>query len=165
MTDGIGFPILGTGEFIPYDLVKQHERQAILNHGQNIDTLASRGGLSYEELAAVLYNSPFNKNLSLEKAKKAVDIAMDRWLFMRPLNLDSIKLTEKVKSDPIELRPCIIKSPSNKPRVEMKAYFHKWCDKTEVSAFGTTNSVVGLVEYEDGKLGQWSPENIQFTDR
>ncbi len=43
------FPIMigyGEKDYIPYDVIKPHERQALLNHGQTLDQLAERGGLS-----------------------------------------------------------------------------------------------------------------------
>lgn len=52
------FPIM-TGdpskkEYIPLELIKTHERQALRNHGQNLDTLAQRGGISWSEAFAIL---------------------------------------------------------------------------------------------------------------
>ncbi len=54
------FPIMqaGTHRFIPWDFVSPHEAQAITNHGQTLETLARRGGLSPEELYAVLTDRP-----------------------------------------------------------------------------------------------------------
>ena len=55
------FPVLLDGRVdseglacVPLALVQPHERQAHANHGQSLWTLASRGGLSPTELAAVL---------------------------------------------------------------------------------------------------------------
>ena len=37
-------------EYIPYDIIKPHEEQALKNHcGQTLDILAARGGLSWSE--------------------------------------------------------------------------------------------------------------------
>lgn len=44
---------------IPSELIEAHERQAYANHGQAIDTLAQRGGLSPYELLAVLLDQVF----------------------------------------------------------------------------------------------------------
>jgi hypothetical protein len=168
MFDKITFPILGSTDYIPYELVEEHEEQAMKNHGgQTVEKLAKRGGLNYQELACVLVNQPFNKNLSIVKAKKTIDIMVNRW-WMRP---------KKESVTNVGLRPCIIKSPANNPGVEMKAYFHRWIEgEIEVleplselhnnySNIRLAKGIVALVEYEDGKLGQWPPENIQFTDR
>jgi hypothetical protein len=43
---------------VPYDLVKRHEKQAMANHGQTVDRLAERGGLSWLELLMVLTDKP-----------------------------------------------------------------------------------------------------------
>lgn len=54
------FPIMaGKGrEYIPYDVIKPHEEQALKNHcGQTLERLAKRGGLSWTEAYAVLTDS------------------------------------------------------------------------------------------------------------
>lgn len=50
------FPILGSEpkEYIPLDIVKAHEKQAIRNHGQTLERLAERGGLDWIEMLFVL---------------------------------------------------------------------------------------------------------------
>ena len=50
------FPIMKNKgkEYIPYDVIKPHEDQALKNHGQTLDRLAERGGLSWSEAYAVL---------------------------------------------------------------------------------------------------------------
>lgn len=58
------FPILGAypGR-VPYDFVKQFEDRAKKNHcGQDIDDLASRGGLSWQELYYVIKDMQFNED-------------------------------------------------------------------------------------------------------
>lgn len=47
------FPILG-GDRIPWDLIAPHEAQALRNHNQSLEVLASRGGLSAVEAIAVI---------------------------------------------------------------------------------------------------------------
>jgi len=44
---------------IPWEAITPHERQARVNHGQSIDVLAQRGGLSPYELLAVMLDQPF----------------------------------------------------------------------------------------------------------
>lgn len=54
------FPIMTNKghEYIPYDVIKPHEEQALKNHGgQTLDRLAERGGLSWAEAYAVLTDS------------------------------------------------------------------------------------------------------------
>ena len=56
------FPILkGDGAKIDYQLVADHAEQARSNHGQSVDRLAARGGLSWCELYAVLHNRKWEK--------------------------------------------------------------------------------------------------------
>lgn len=43
-----------TTDYIPYAVIKSHEEQALVNHGQSLQRLAERGGLSYNEALAVL---------------------------------------------------------------------------------------------------------------
>jgi len=50
----MNFPILGTTENIPWDVVAPHEKQAVKNHGQTLQQLSERGGLDYTEVLAVL---------------------------------------------------------------------------------------------------------------
>jgi hypothetical protein len=44
---------------IPWEAISAHESQARANHGQSLDALAQRGGLSPYELLAVLFDQPF----------------------------------------------------------------------------------------------------------
>jgi hypothetical protein len=46
---------------VPWKVVAPHERQAQINHDQSLETLASRGGLTLCELAAVLEDRPWRK--------------------------------------------------------------------------------------------------------
>lgn len=51
------FPVLlrhGQRAWVPWDLVAPHETQAMKNHGQTLERMSERGGLSPDELAAVL---------------------------------------------------------------------------------------------------------------
>ncbi len=65
---GKRFPVLlgdqrsiwrGVPDSIPWDAISTHEQQARANHGQSLDALAQRGGLSPYELLAVLFDQPF----------------------------------------------------------------------------------------------------------
>jgi hypothetical protein len=49
----------GIPDSIPWKAISPHERQARVNHGQSIDVLAQRGGLSPYELLAVILDQPF----------------------------------------------------------------------------------------------------------
>jgi hypothetical protein len=51
------FPILGCPKLhkiIPWDMIAPHARQAFINHGQSLEIIARRGGLSPCEALAVL---------------------------------------------------------------------------------------------------------------
>ena len=43
-------------EFFTWDMVKEHEKQCQINHGQSVETLHRRGGLGWSELWFVLRN-------------------------------------------------------------------------------------------------------------
>lgn len=49
----------GSPDSIPWEVIALHERQANLNHGHSLETIARRGGLSPYELLAVLLDQPF----------------------------------------------------------------------------------------------------------
>ena len=70
------FPILKTRpkEYIPWELIAPHEKQALLNHGgQTLRILAERGGLDWAEALAVLKDRPFRLNENArEKVMKMV---------------------------------------------------------------------------------------------
>jgi uncharacterized protein (DUF1501 family) len=52
---------------IPWEMIAKHEAQAQRNHGQSLDVLASRGGLSAREAVAVLEDRPW-QNMDCAKA-------------------------------------------------------------------------------------------------
>lgn len=60
------FPVLrdvgyrGEKEYIPWEVIAPHEAQAHKNHGQSLERLAARGGLSYREMYAVLRDKEFD---------------------------------------------------------------------------------------------------------
>ena len=49
----------GLPDSIPWEVIAPHERQANVNHGQSLETIARRGGLSPYELLAVLLDQTF----------------------------------------------------------------------------------------------------------
>lgn len=60
------FPVLhsshreGEAEFIPWKILEPHEKQAYANHGQSLEKLASRGGLSWREIYSVINDKEFD---------------------------------------------------------------------------------------------------------
>lgn len=65
MSERKRFPILKSDEprrlSIPWDVVAPHQAQAYTNHWQTLERLASRGGLTYDELWSVIYGLPWAK--------------------------------------------------------------------------------------------------------
>lgn len=55
---------------VPFAAVKAHEKQARINHGQSVERLKERGGLSWSELAAVLGDRRWEK-MALDHAHEA----------------------------------------------------------------------------------------------
>ena len=50
------FPILGQPFLLDRSYVRQFETRALKNHGQNVEQLASRGGLSWYEVYCLIEN-------------------------------------------------------------------------------------------------------------
>ena len=75
------FPIMesdpknGHRASIPWEIIEAHAAQVKSNHGQSLDQLAMRGGLSWAEALCALHDSPLSKIISDEPmAKSLVDI-------------------------------------------------------------------------------------------
>lgn len=74
------FPILpmrdrGVRGYVPWAKIASHESQAQKNHYQSLELLASRGGLSMSELAAVLEDRPWctmNRDDALAAVERAI---------------------------------------------------------------------------------------------
>lgn len=60
------FPVLhsshceGETEFIPWEILEPHEKQAYVNHRQSLEQLAIRGGLNWREIYAVIMDKEFD---------------------------------------------------------------------------------------------------------
>ncbi|SOY56839.1 hypothetical protein [Cupriavidus taiwanensis] len=60
---------------VSFDLVKRHEAQALANHGQSVERLAQRGGLSWLELLLVLTDKPlFGEHADRFKGKTEAEV-------------------------------------------------------------------------------------------
>lgn len=57
----------GVPEFVPWAMLEPHEKQAGINHGQSLQRLAERGGLSVCEMVAVLEDRGWRK-MSVKEA-------------------------------------------------------------------------------------------------
>jgi len=71
---------------IPWALIQPHERQAQKNHDQTLERLAERGGLSLQEMVAVLDGLGWNLVRKMEDDQAVVRIlsiwrqwAYERW--------------------------------------------------------------------------------------
>lgn len=81
------FPILhsshreGEPEYIPWEILEPHEAQAYSNHGQSLEKLASRGGLSWREIYAVINDKEFDYggNCTSDYYKRAVLDAVEKF--------------------------------------------------------------------------------------
>lgn len=53
------YPVIGTNpkEYVPYEVLVPHEKQALRNHRQTLAELADRGGLDWYEILCVLEDS------------------------------------------------------------------------------------------------------------
>lgn len=70
------FPILGTNprEYIPLDIIKPHENQAILNHSQTLERLAERGGLGWIEALCVLEDREYDFHTKLTEMSARIKV-------------------------------------------------------------------------------------------
>lgn len=64
------WPDSGHEEYVPYDIIAPHEAQALNNHGQTLQRLAERGGLSWGELMAILTDSKWSTAIKWSTAFK-----------------------------------------------------------------------------------------------
>jgi len=44
---------------VPYEAIRDHEKQALHNHDQTFERLAERGGLGPDELYYIMHDQPF----------------------------------------------------------------------------------------------------------
>jgi len=54
---------------VPWELVKDHEEQALRNHSQTLTRLAERGGLSPKELWCIVHDTKFYDARDMTEAK------------------------------------------------------------------------------------------------
>lgn len=82
------FPIMHSA-MIPWEVLAPHEPQAITNHGQTLQRLAERGGLSWGEAAAILEDSRFEKKYEDErKSRDLVFKAIDNYYMIGTVKND-----------------------------------------------------------------------------
>lgn len=54
-------------KYIPWEIIKQHEEQAMINHCQSLERLAIRGGLSPDEILVVIEHRKW-RPMNIERA-------------------------------------------------------------------------------------------------
>ncbi len=76
MEVGKQYPIIGTipQEYIPWDILVPHEKQALRNHGQTLELLAKRGGLDWNEVLWIHEDKAWGTTqmMPLDEAKRIV---------------------------------------------------------------------------------------------
>lgn len=60
MSNWLQLRTLNCPMFVPWQIMLDHEAQALKNHYQNIEKLDSRGGLAPDEMVAVLEDRPWH---------------------------------------------------------------------------------------------------------
>lgn len=63
---------------VPWDFVASHEAQALKNHGQTLERLAERGGLSWGELLDVLESRRWGTTRDEVEAERLVRAKMEK---------------------------------------------------------------------------------------
>jgi len=66
---------------VPWEWLAPHESQALANHDQTLKTLASRGGLSPQEMLAIVHHVHVRTYLKmpLADAIQAIDDCIAQW--------------------------------------------------------------------------------------
>ena len=81
------YPILNSnGEYIPYEMILEHEAQCLINHSQSVEKLASRGGTDYIETFYISRNGRYKFHdvedtpRLMENARRIVQAMSYEWL-------------------------------------------------------------------------------------
>lgn len=70
------FPILDSKpkEYIPLDVIKPHEKQALINHNQTLKRLSERGGLDWIEVLCVLEDRGYDFHTKLTEMSAKIKV-------------------------------------------------------------------------------------------
>ena len=80
------YPILGTTEYIPFEMMLEHEKQCYINHNQSVQRLAERGGTDYLETYYILNDSKYlyhakdDTERYIQNARRLVHALAYEWL-------------------------------------------------------------------------------------
>lgn len=102
------FLILGTCRqcSIPWTVIAPHEEQALINHGQSLEKLNSRGGLSWGETLAVLEDREYKK-LDEKKDRKLVENIVAK---ATVATICTVKMLKDEMGEDVEINGVIIDS-------------------------------------------------------
>lgn len=116
------FPILGTNESIDWNLIAPHEKQAMENHGQTLEKLASRHGLSWYELLCVMADKKLLVDIEYDKEKDY------KKLCRQVLLLEEVKQYRAIGT-PEECRAAVEKQTAKRPRIMGNAMIYPSCPR------------------------------------
>lgn len=110
------FPILGTNESIDWNLIAPHEKQAMENHGQTLEKLARRHGLSWYELLCVMADKKLLVDIEYDKEKDYEKLCRQVLLLEEVKQYRAIGTLE-------ECRAAMEKQKAKKPMHVTNSYF------------------------------------------
>lgn len=148
------FPILkSNGETIPWESIASHKAQALINHGQSLEKLASRGGLSWCEALAVLRDSKFIA-MSEEEAKEKVLALLPNQEWIVPVTWEACGFI-KVRAESAE-EACkkVHEDADDYPLPYQSEYVDASFDISGSIEEATEMSKIYTSNYNSGKWGQ-----------
>lgn len=153
------FPILGTNqkEYIPWDSIAPHENQAWMNHGQSLEKLASRGGLSWCETLAVLLDSKF-RNIPEEEAKRKVLNIIPNQEWIVPVSWEVCGFIKVRANSAEEACQKVHDNPDDFPLPKQFDYIDASFDVSGDISEASDMSEIYTKDYHNGKWGR----NIVF---
>lgn len=154
--------------FVPFAMIKEHEQQCLINHGQTANRLKERGGLSWDEMWAVVHDIHWDKGFrSIEDARVPMIEFAEKWNEPK----DTPVPEEKEFIIPVEWSMCgfvKVKATSAEEAIKRiaddnsdisvpsdeRSYYIE--DSFAVSAYESTDECVSMVnvyteDYERGK--------------
>ena len=148
------FPILkSNGETIPWESIASHKAQALINHGQSLEKLASRGGLSWCEALAVLRDSKFI-TMPEEEAKEKVLVLLPNQEWIVPVTWEACGFI-KVRAESAE-EACrkVHEDADDYPLPYQSEYVDASFDISGSIEEATEMSKIYTSNYNSGKWGQ-----------
>lgn len=97
------FKVLDANTTIPWVVIAPHEGQAICNHGQDLEKLNKRGGLSWSEMIAVLEDRRWSR-MDENTARKKVEE------FIRK-NVCTVRMVKNDDNHYVPLECCTMTNP------------------------------------------------------